>query len=182
MSARSVDGKDSPPGALFREEQRFRQWWVWLLVLGVSAVVDTALVASLVDYARHGTKISWSEAYLGPAIGVTITVALVALFLSARLITEVRENGLFIRFIPFHLRPKRILLDEATSCRAVTYSPIGTYGGWGIRYTWKGKAYNVYGNRGARVEFANGRHLLIGSQRSEELAAAVSVILGTNVS
>jgi len=181
-STRSSDGKETPPGVLFREEQRFRQWWLWLLLIGVSAVVDVALVAAIVDYSRHGSNMTWFGAYVVPVIGLTITLALIALFYAARLTTEVRPEGLFIRFFPFHLRFKRILLDGATSCRAVTYSPIGTYGGWGIRYTWKGKAYNVYGNRGARIEFANGRHLLVGSQEPEELCAAINAIPSTAVS
>jgi hypothetical protein len=35
-------------------------------------------------------------------------------------------------------------------------------------------AYNVSGNRGVQLEFSNGKRLLIGSQRPEDLAAAIS--------
>ena len=54
-----------------------------------------------------------------------------------------------------------------------TYNPIREYGGWGIRYGLKSKAYNVHGNHGVQLELLNRKRLLIGSQRSEEFANAL---------
>jgi len=45
------------------------------------------------------------------------------------------------------------------------YSPIGEYGGWGFRYG----AYNIKGSQGLQLKFKNGKMLLIGTQRPEEL-------------
>jgi hypothetical protein len=56
---------------------------------------------------------------------------------------------------------------------AVTCHPITEYGGWGIRWTLRGKAYNVSGRRGVRLDYENGKHLLIGSTRADELATAI---------
>ncbi len=85
---------------------------------------------------------------------------------------EVREDELIIRYWPIHKR--RISLSEITSCEARTYRPIREYGGWGIRYSWSnGMAYNARGNRGAQLVLSNGKRVLIGSQRSEELAQAI---------
>ena len=56
------------------------------------------------------------------------------------------------------------------------YHPILDYGGWGIRWALKGKAYNISGNNGVRLDFYDGKHLLIGSQRSEEFAASIEEI------
>jgi hypothetical protein len=47
------------------------------------------------------------------------------------------------------------------------------YGGWGVKYGWAGKAYNISGNRGVQLKLSNGKGLLIGSQRPEELAQAI---------
>jgi hypothetical protein len=50
------------------------------------------------------------------------------------------------------------------------------YGGWGIRYGLKGKAYSISGNRGVFFAFTEGkkvRKLMIGSQIPEKLAEAV---------
>jgi hypothetical protein len=61
--------------------------------------------------------------------------------------------------------------------RLCIYSSLRDYGGWGIRYGSKGKAYNVSGSRGVRLELSNGKRLLIGSQRPEELSEAVAAAL-----
>jgi hypothetical protein len=94
----------------------------------------------------------------------------------AQLLTEVRPDGLFIRFVPLHLSFKRIPLENFRSYKAVIYRPIRDYGGWGIRYGWKGKSYSMSGNRGVEFEPWQGRRLLIGSQLPEQLAGAISVI------
>ncbi len=58
------------------------------------------------------------------------------------------------------------------------YRPILEYGGWGIRYGLRGRAYNVSGNRGLRVELTNGKHILFGSAKPEELKLALDNMMG----
>lgn len=101
----------------------------------------------------------------------------VLLAVTVELTTEVCADGLRLRFFPFHLSFRRIRLDDVARCDAVTYRPILQYGGWGIRWTWKGRAYNVSGNRGVRIDYADGTHLLIGSQRPDELAHAIRSLM-----
>ena len=55
----------------------------------------------------------------------------------------------------------------------MTYSPLVEYGGWGIRGWGKNVALNARGNRGVRLMLMDGRRVLVGSQRAEELAAAL---------
>ena len=93
-----------------------------------------------------------------------------------RMITEVGGDGLYIRFFP--LTKRVILYKQIESCRSRTYRPLAEFGGWGIRWGWKsGKAYNVSGNRGVQVVLADGRKILIGSQRPDELADAINAQL-----
>jgi hypothetical protein len=51
------------------------------------------------------------------------------------------------------------------------YSPLGEYGGWGIRYTISGagKAYNISGKIGLQLEFTTGKKVLIGTHKGEEI-------------
>jgi hypothetical protein len=93
------------------------------------------------------------------------------LFRAMRLITEVRSDGVYIHFVP--LLRDTILFSNIADCEARTYRPIREYGGWGVRFGWKRKAYNVSGNRGVQLTLKSGKRLLIGSQRSEELAQAI---------
>ena len=62
-----------------------------------------------------------------------------------------------------------------------TYDPIGEYGGWGIKYGKMGKAYNVSGNRGVQLEFADRKSILIGSQKPEQLDSAIEQYLKNHV-
>lgn len=96
---------------------------------------------------------------------------LVALFLTMSLTVEVRSDALYIHFR--FLRKRTVDFSSMAKVEAVEYRPIAHYGGWGIRRGRNGWAYNVSGNRGVRLDFQDGKHLLIGSQRATELAAAI---------
>jgi hypothetical protein len=85
---------------------------------------------------------------------------------------------LYICFFPFHLSFKKMPFIQIKKYEARTYSPLGEYGGWGIRYGFEGKAYNVSGNRGVQLELVNGKRLLIGSQSPEELVKAIDLGCG----
>jgi len=167
----------------FQEVQRFRQWWLLALVYGGSgAMIGLFLYGmfqQLVLGRTWGDKPMSDPALLIVGTGMVLFGALLIwLFARMRLTTQVRSDGLYIHFFPLHLRgPKKIPLEEAVKAAAVTYRPIRDYGGWGIRMARGSRAYNVSGDRGVRIDFADGRHLLIGSQRPEALAEAVRAII-----
>jgi len=110
-------------------------------------------------------------AIVGPGI-MLFTLGFTYLFYSLKLITEVRNDGLYIRFFP--LSHRIIPFENIKYCEVRTYRPIKEYGGWGIRYGRKGKAYNVSGNRGVQLKLSEGKPLLIGSQKPEELARTIN--------
>ena len=89
----------------------------------------------------------------------------------------VREDGLFVRFSPFHRREKALGPSHLLRWHAREYRALREYGGWGIRYGAAGKAYNVSGNRGVQLEYSDGQRLLIGSQRPEELCRAIDLLM-----
>lgn len=97
-------------------------------------------------------------------------------FHSLKLVTEVREDGLYVRFYPLHSSFRNFPFESIWNFEALTYSPIRDYGGWGIRCGPKGDAYNTSGNRGVLFELVEGnrtRRLMIGSQTPEKLALTV---------
>ena len=168
----------------FREEQRFRQTWIWILVFAACipalAIFGYGMVKQLVLHQPWGERPTSDTALLlAGALSISLVFALVWLFWVANLVTEVRADGLYLRFFPFHRSWHKISLENLVSCEAKTYRPIGEYGGWGIRWNWsrKGKAYNVSGDRGVRLDYEDGKHLLIGSQQADELAAALQSLL-----
>jgi hypothetical protein len=167
---------EGPP--LFHEEQQFRQPWLWVLLgtvgLAQLAIFGYGMVSQLVFGRPWGDRPMGDLPLLIVGCSVLLTwVVLLLLFSAMGLVTEVRGDGLRLRFFPFHLRPLVFQPGELRSWVAVTYSPLWEYGGWGIRWSPKGKAYNVSGNRGVMLTFRDGRRLLVGSQKPEELAAAL---------
>lgn len=146
-----------PPQVLFHEDQQFRQPWIWALLLLVSAAIFAVVYAS---------RSIWLALLV-----LLLDAALVGFMYSLKLTTEVSPNGVLVRFFPMFRQ--NISLSQIGSHYVRVYRPILEYGGWGVRYGLKGKAYNVRGNRGVQLELVRGERLLIGSQRAEELAQAI---------
>ncbi len=109
-------------------------------------------------------------AIVGPAM-ILFVGGLTYLFFILKLITEVKNDGLYIRFFP--LSQRKIAFSEIVSFQVRTYRPIKEYGGWGIKYGKSGMVYNVSGNRGVQLKLKNAKPVLIGSQMPEDLARAL---------
>ncbi len=161
---------------LYREVQRFRQVWLWVVVSAITGMQWLAAVEQLLLNKPFGEN---------PMKDIPLAIywfifgiGLPALLFFSQLITEVRDDGIYIRFSPFHRTFRRIAYPKIKQCAVQTYRPIRDYGGWGIRIRCKRKAYNVSGNRGVQIELLNGNRLLIGSGRADELWRAIQAKLG----
>ena len=99
------------------------------------------------------------------------------LFAAMALLTEIRKDALYVRFRPLHLSYRKIAYNDIIHYEVRTYSPIGDYGGWGIKWGPSGWVYNLYGNRGVELQLEKKRNLMIGSQQPEELASALGVAM-----
>lgn len=106
-------------------------------------------------------------------LGNGILLLVIFLLLGLRLDTEIRNDGVYVRFFPFALRLKRYGWEEIEKAYVRPYKPLLEYGGWGIRYGRKGKALNVSGNMGLQLELKNGKKLLIGTRKPEVLQAVI---------
>lgn len=160
------------PDVLFHEEQKSDQWWLWAGTAAWEAVAAWRLAGTI----RHRRPVGGALETVSIALGAAMAAAVPVLLATAKLTTEVRPDGLFIKYSPFHRSFQRVPLEDAVKVSVVTYSPLLQYGGWGIRYSLTGKAFNPKGNRGVRIDYTNGSHILIGSQRPEELAARIEEI------
>lgn len=158
----------------FNETQRFNQWWVYALLL----LINGFLWVVLSLHFMYDTSVGNNPASGTELLVIAGVVTVVSLFvLLIRLETEVSERGVSVRFFPIHFSKKCYSWNQITACAVRTYSPIKDYGGWGLRYslTGKGKAYNIKGNQGLQLE-VNGKKVLIGTQRGEELQHVLNEI------
>ena len=163
--------QEKKSGPIYHEVQKFRQVWIWVVVLAIVGLEWYAVVRQLLLHRPFGDR-PMSD-FLTVIFWFIFGIGLPALLFFCQLTTEVRDDGIYIRFSPFHRTFRRIAFTEIKQCKVRTYKPIREYGGWGIRVRCQGKAYNVSGDRGVQIELLNGNRLLIGSQRAEERWRAI---------
>jgi hypothetical protein len=162
------------PGAriYFTEKQRFTQPWIWALVGGIAALIWYGAFRQLVQGEAWGTNPAGDTALL--LSWLLAGVGLPALFAFGHLRTEVRDDGIAVRFVPFHLRPRVWTWERIAGIQAREYSPLREFGGWGIRIGPSGWAYNVKGSQGIELTFRAGHRTLIGTQDPEGFMRAVA--------
>lgn len=161
----------------FREVQYFRQIWLWALVISLMGLAWYSFIQQIIAKIPFGTRPAPDILVIG--VWILFGCIFPVLAYTARLITEVRGDGIYIRFIPFHRKFQTMPFEAIQTYEARTYRPLKEYGGWGIRYGTGGKAYNVSGDRGVQLVLLSGRKILLGSQRSEELVLAIEKAKGS---
>jgi len=161
---------------LFREVQRMRQPWPWIVALAIAGLIVWALVQQFGYGKPFGTNPLSDTGLI--IVSVIFGLGLPLFLLSLSLTTEVRIDGLYYRYFPFNLSFRRLGPEDIREFEVRTYSPVREYGGWGMRWGRGGMAYSVWGNRGVDLVLFDGRRKLIGSQRPEELAQALKKVFG----
>ncbi|MCS3802175.1 hypothetical protein [Niastella sp. OAS944] len=160
---------------LFSEKQQFRQWWIWLLLVCLNA----PFVAGVIKQIGWGQPFGDDPMTNTQLICAASTVALLTIFiLSIRLETQIKPDGIYVQFYPFHFSYRYYPWNALRKSYVRQYSPIGEYGGWGLRLGafGHGKAFNISGSKGLQLEFTNGERLLIGTNKPEELNTVLAGI------
>jgi len=160
---------------LFTERQKFKQWWLWLLLLGINGLLLFGVFKQVIGGQQFGDK-PMSNAGLLATTGLMILLTL--LFVNFRLDTNIKKDGIYVRFFPVHLKFKHYSWDTLTKSFVRQYSPLIEYGGWGLRLGLfgKGTAFNVSGDKGLQLEFTNNKKLLIGTNKPDELTETLNKI------
>ncbi len=154
----------------FREIQRMRQAWVWLLLLGVNALGIFGVYKQLYLGEPFGTN----PASNGILIAIVLLVFSISMFmLTFRLETRINGKGVYVRFHPLHWKERFYAWQDIEEANLRTYRPLAEYGGWGIRGLGKNRALNMSGNKGLQLVFRSGKRLLIGTNKPEDLENAL---------
>jgi hypothetical protein len=158
----------------FKEEQKFNQAWLWI-TLFISFVFTLGTMAhginrQIIHGIKFGNNPMSNKALVLTFVFVLLAcLAVVILLRISNLKVIIDRFGIEFRFFPFHLHYRKIEWDEVESYEVIKYKPLLDYGGWGIRYGFIGKAYNVRGNMGLKLKLKNGKNILFGTQKAEEL-------------
>jgi hypothetical protein len=157
----------------FKEEQKFNQWWLWLILIPMGVLPLIGIYKQLILGEKLGDNPMSDISLL---IFSIIMFSLVGLFLIMKLKTSIDKNGINMHFFPFI--KKSVDWQQIKNVKVVNY---GFVGGWGIRlWTKYGTVYNMKGNKGLAIELLNGKNFLIGTQKPEELTAMLEKISPKN--
>ena len=163
-----------PAATVFREEQYF-DWRIYALI----AALELAAGYVLVWLTRHWGPVAdllahrWSlEFNLGLLICLALPLVLAVGLLQMTTEVTPTEVRVWFGWVPIYRRV--VSITGIQRYHVIRYRPILDYGGWGIRTGPDGeRVLNARGDRGVRLELADGTKLLIGSQRPEELAETI---------
>jgi hypothetical protein len=153
---------------LYSEEQKFKQWWLWLLLICLNGIFVYGIYQQIVEKETFGDNPTSDS---GLYFGFGLMLLLTAMFGFIKLQTQIKSDGLYVRFYPFRIQYRKYTWDQLNKLYVRKYSPITEYGGWGIRYGLfgAGKALNVSGNQGLQLVTTNNSALLIGTNKPEQL-------------
>ncbi len=148
---------------VFVEEQRFTQWWLYLILL-------LSVLFLLVKFKLN----KGADSEISLIVGLLILLFIVLLFVVIKLRTKIDEIGIYYKFVPIQFSEKIILWKDVRKCYVRKYKPLVEYGGWGFKggMFWnvnKGMAFNVKGNIGLQLHLKNGKKILIGTQKESEI-------------
>lgn len=148
---------------LFKETQKFNQWWLWLLIIAVA-------IPLLLQF---NFKDDIIEQFTSDKIIPSVIFGVVlVLFLACKLTTVITQDKITIYYIPFF--KKEFLWQDLNHAQVIDY---GFVGGWGIRlWTQYGTVYNVRGSKGLHIK-TGAKQFLIGSQKEEELRSSIAHLL-----
>jgi hypothetical protein len=169
---------------LFKEEQKFTQWWIWLLLIFTFFVSVLPIWYGLYQQVHTGKP--WGDnptSITGLVIIAVFTTVLMfgllLLFRLTKLCTEIRNDGIYFRFFPFIRKWRAISKEEIEKYTVGKYNPLTEYGGYGVRRSFRkyGRAFNVSGNLGLRLYLKNGKVLLLGTQRTQAISFAMQKMM-----
>ncbi|MFA7152159.1 MAG: DUF6141 family protein [Methanoregulaceae archaeon] len=123
-----MSGQYSHEGCTFFEVQRFRQVWIWVVVIFIAALAWYAFIRQIVFKQSFGNNPApdWAVFLLLAIFGVIFP----ALFLMMRLEIFVTGQRLVFRMFPLHPRWKEVAAAEIEGAMAIVYRPFREYGGW----------------------------------------------------
>ena len=150
---------------LFKETQRFPQWWLGLLLFILVCGSTSWPILTAFHYDSYT-----SLQFIGQLLSLTIVPFIILLLvLITKLETIINEEGICVRMFPFQRHFRLYRWEHMEQVYLRTYKPISEFGGWGIRGLGNNRALNVCGKQGLQLVFKSGEKLLIGTGQADKM-------------
>lgn len=103
--------------------------------------------------------------------------ALAGIFLNIKMVTQVRNDGVYVRFPPFQPSFDHYAWNDIQEVYLRTFDAITEYsgwgvrlGGWGVKFGASGKGFILRGTTGLQLVLKNRSKILISTERADEIS------------
>ena len=153
-------------GMKFKEIQRFNQRWIWIIIIITGLLIYYSTIKQLIFKGNSAIITIPNFVYITIFV---LHLLITILLLLTKLEIEISTRYISYRFFPFHLKKKKVPISLIQSAFIREYHPFKEVSALGINLGKHSKVYNIKGKWGLQLEFQEGRHLLLGTQKPEEI-------------
>ncbi len=151
----------------FTEKQRFTEISFYILLGIIQAIFLWGFIQQVIFEKPWGTNPGSNTTLILCNIGILV---LILFIVSITIKTEITEQGISFKMFPFHLTKRTFAWSTIKFISVVKYNAIREYFGWGFRYMpKKGWCYTLSGECGIKIELMNGKTILIGTHKADEI-------------
>ncbi len=145
----------------FKEKQSMKK--LWGLMVTIAMLIIFFVWLNKVDTAEK------KEALLALIVLTVVGLSLALVFISISLHTTITVKGIFFRYKPFS-KEKHFTWAEIETVSVGNYKPVKEKSLLANKNPNKEIAYFVRGNAGLKINFRNGKSIIIGTQKETEMA------------
>lgn len=157
---------EKPTGKkIFSENQQFRQWWIWLIIISVFVLVLVGNYSMLVSKDRNFPKYERTVAI----VAMIVPLLNLLFFYIYSLQTVITDEGIYFRWYPFRKKYKAITWDRVHKIIVKDRFMKSLGAKYRLGYGW---AHQVGGRKGVEIE-ADGTRLWLGTQRLQAFLRAL---------
>jgi len=154
----------------YYQAQPFKQILVWIFILGFAGFMWYSVYHQIILSNPMGSRPAPDMILL--IFWVIFGILFPAGLIKARLFLAIDKDYISYRFFPLHLNIHRLPLHMIQDIESVRIRPIIEFGGFGIRYGFKGKGYIMGGKKGIKVSFYSGRPVYFSSDNPDSAVQA----------
>jgi len=150
----------------FKEIQKFRQWWFWLIIALIFLAPFIIKFQSIIDNGFWGT---FSKGILAHISSLGFFIILLAI---VKVKTTIDKSGIKLSYFPFF--KKDFSWNNITEAKLIAYKAKEIRGRKGIFWRHYGSIRRVENNQGIFLKLKNGKNYLISTQKPAELKKAIA--------
>jgi len=153
---------------LFKEEQQFRGWFWWIVILVVTGSIITMVLATLREKEKVG------EAWLAVAIAILIELVLLSLMYVVRQETIITTEGVFYRWLP--IQRSYWFVSRAEIEKAALRK--GPALGYGLRrMPGYGTVHKTGPGKGFQFVLKSGKKIFLGTDKEQPFQQAIDKLM-----